>query len=75
MSIPEYYEEVIIDSNSVPIVLSIWKSKREDPSIIFFPGTMTHPLFYEEFLNLLSLNGFNVIGVHLVCHGKSPRVK
>ena len=75
VSRPEYYEEVTIKSNSVPIVLSIWKSKKEDPCIIFFPGTMTHPLFYEEFLNLLSLNGFNVIGVHLVCHGKSPRVK
>jgi len=75
VSRPECYEEVIIESNSVPIALSIWKSKKEAPCIVFFPGTMTHPLFYEEFLNLLSLSGFNVIGIHPVCHGKSPRVK
>ncbi|WP_201778752.1 alpha/beta hydrolase [Paenibacillus durus] len=64
-----------IQSNSVPIVLSIWKSNELDPCIIFIPGTATHPLFYEKFLGLLSLHGFNVIGVHPVCHGKSPRVK
>ncbi|MHB8065385.1 MAG: alpha/beta hydrolase [Ruminiclostridium sp.] len=72
---PECYEEVIIHSNSVPIVLSIWKSRQTDPCIVFFPGTMIHPLIYEDFLNLLCLNGFNVIGVHLISHGKSPRIK
>lgn len=69
------YEEVTIESNSVPIVLSIWKRSELDPCILFIPGTAVHPLFYEKFLGLLSSHGFNVIGVHPVCHGKSPRVK
>jgi alpha-beta hydrolase superfamily lysophospholipase len=34
---------------------------------------MTHPLFYEEFLDGLSRAGFNAVGVHFREHGKSPR--
>lgn len=75
VSRPECYEEAIIESNSAPVALSVWKSNREDPCVVFFPGTMTHPLFYEEFLDLIALQGFNVMGVHPVGHGKSPRVK
>ncbi len=72
---PECYEEVIIESASAPIALSIWKSHENDPVIVFIPGIKTHPLFYEDFINLMALNNFNVIGIHLVGHGKSPRVK
>lgn len=69
------YEEVLIESNNTPIALSIWKSRKEDPCVVFLPGTMTHPLFYLEFLSILAKEGFNVIGVHPVSHGKSPREK
>lgn len=69
------YEEVTIESNHAPIVLSIWRNRKEDSCIVFLPGTATHPLFYEDFLHSLAKNHFNVIGVHPVCHGKSPRVK
>ena len=69
------YEEVTIHSNGIPIVLSLWSSSIADPCVVFIPGTATHPLFYEKFLTLLSGQGFNVIGVHPVSHGKSPRVK
>jgi alpha-beta hydrolase superfamily lysophospholipase len=34
---------------------------------------MTHPLFYEEFLDGVAQAGFSVVGVHLQGHGKSPR--
>ncbi|MCL6606202.1 MAG: alpha/beta hydrolase [Paenibacillus sp.] len=69
------YAEVTIESNKAPILLSIWKSCEEDRCIVFYPGTATHPLFYETFLSALACNNFNVIGVHPVCHGNSPRVK
>ncbi|HEX2909892.1 MAG TPA: alpha/beta fold hydrolase [Chloroflexia bacterium] len=72
---PEIYEEVIIESKGVPVALSIWKGQTGSPCIIFLPGTMTHPLFYEEFLDGLALAGFNVVGVHLQGHGKSPRTR
>ncbi|MCD1293446.1 alpha/beta hydrolase [Methanocella sp. CWC-04] len=71
---PEIYEETLIGSQGVPIALSIWKGKEGWPCIVFLPATMTHPLFYEELLDGISREGFNVIGVHFQCHGKSPRV-
>jgi len=75
VTMPGTYEEVLIESGTGPIALSLWKSEKEDPVIVFFPGTMTHPLFYGDFLGRLSSAGFNVIGVHPVGHGKSPRVR
>ncbi len=72
---PEIYEEALIESAGSPIALSVWKSCPEDPVVVFIPGTKTHPLFYEDFLNHLALQKYNVIGMHLVGHGKSPRVK
>ncbi|HEX2916129.1 MAG TPA: hypothetical protein VH186_35545 [Chloroflexia bacterium] len=72
---PEVYEETLITSNGVPIALSIWKARPDDPCLVFLPATMTHPLFYEEFLDALALAGFNVVGVHFQNHGKSPRLK
>ncbi len=71
---PEVYEEVLIESRGVPIALSIWKGNPGAPCIVFLPGTMVHPLFYEELLDGLALAGFNVVGVHFQGHGKSPRV-
>jgi alpha-beta hydrolase superfamily lysophospholipase len=69
------YEEVSLRSNQATIVLSIWHSRNEDKCVVFIPGTATHPLFYEPFLRSLAESGFNVIGVHPVNHGKSPRTK
>jgi pimeloyl-ACP methyl ester carboxylesterase len=72
---PEVYEEVLLESHATPIVLSLWRGEPDAPCVIFLPGTMTHPLFYEEFLDGLSVAGFNVVGVHFRSHGKSPRTK
>ena len=68
------YEEALIGSSEAPIALSIWRGKRGAPCVVFLPGTMTHPLFYEEFPDGLSQAGFNVVGVHFRGHGKSPRI-
>ena len=72
---PEVYEEALIESLGVPIALSIWTGESGAPGVVFLPGTMIHPLFYEEFLDGLAQAGFNVLGVHYVEHGKSPRAK
>ncbi len=71
---PERYQEVTITSADVPIVLSVWHSRSDGPVVVFLPGTMTHPLFYEEFCDGLAAHGVTVVGVHLEGHGKSPRV-
>jgi alpha-beta hydrolase superfamily lysophospholipase len=71
---PEIYEEALIEPSGVPIALSIWTGESGAPCVVFLPGTMTHPLFYEEFLDGLAQAGLNVVGVHYEEHGKSPRV-
>ncbi|WP_010249447.1 alpha/beta hydrolase [Acetivibrio cellulolyticus] len=68
------YEEILIPSSGTQIALSIWKSdSKSNPNIVFIAGTMTHPLFYSPFLNEICKKGYNVIGVHHLSHGKSPR--
>jgi hypothetical protein len=51
---PEAYRELVISSAGAPIVLSVWNGSAALPVMVFLPGTMTHPLFYEEFLDALN---------------------
>lgn len=74
-SVYKGYKEALINSTGTQIALSIYESKRDDPCVVFIPGTMTHPLFYDELLVLIAEKGFNVVGLHLISHGKSPREK
>ena len=42
------YSEVSIESGRAPITLSIWEAEQDTaPTVVFVPGTMTHPLFYS----------------------------
>jgi alpha-beta hydrolase superfamily lysophospholipase len=66
------YEEVLLEAPGAPVVLSVWSGESGAAPVVFLPGTMTHPLFYEEFLDGLSRAGLNVVGVHFQGHGKSP---
>ncbi len=72
---PTVYREVVICSAGAPIVLSVWAGRPDRASVVFLPGTMTHPLFYEDFLDALNRSGLTVIGVHSQGHGKSPRTR
>lgn len=70
-----YYSEITIPSGRAPIVLSIWEAdEAASPTIVFVPGTMTHPLFYSPFLDAVRGNGYHVVGVHQLSHGRSPRI-
>jgi alpha-beta hydrolase superfamily lysophospholipase len=69
------YREELIESAGTRIALSVYESKQSDPCVVFLPGTMTHPLLYDEFLSGIAAREFNVVGVHSVSHGKSPREK
>jgi alpha-beta hydrolase superfamily lysophospholipase len=71
---PDAYREVVIHSAGASIVLSVWEGNPERPAVVFLPGTMTHPLFYEDFLDTLNRAGLTAVGVHSQGHGKSPRV-
>jgi alpha-beta hydrolase superfamily lysophospholipase len=70
---PEIYRELMIHSREGPIALSVWRPPDARCTVVFVPGTATHPLFYEEFLNRLAAERCAVVGVHLGGHGKSPR--
>jgi len=72
---PEAYREVVLWSAGVRIVLSVWDGAPDKPVVLFLPGTMTHPLFYEEFLDALNRAGLTVVGLHGQGHGKSPRAR
>ncbi|MDR1821049.1 MAG: lysophospholipase [Oscillospiraceae bacterium] len=67
------YSEHIIPSAGTQIVLSVWEPEKPQAVIVFIPATMVHPLFYETLLADFAENGFAVVGVHPVGHGKSPR--
>lgn len=69
------YREVVIRSGGVSVVLSVWDGVPGEPVVVFLPGTMTHPLFYEDFLDALSHDGLTVVGLHAQAHGKSPRTR
>jgi alpha-beta hydrolase superfamily lysophospholipase len=71
---PNSYDETVIVSAGAPIVLSVWPGDPEAPTVVFLPGTMTHPLFYKEFLDGLQRRGLSVVGVHYQGHGHSPRL-
>jgi alpha-beta hydrolase superfamily lysophospholipase len=72
---PEAYREVVLRSAGARIVLSVWDGAAGMPVVLFLPGTMTHPLFYEEFLDALNRAGLTVAGLHGQGHGKSPRAQ
>jgi alpha-beta hydrolase superfamily lysophospholipase len=72
---PERYHEVTVESSGSPIVLSVWRGDSPGAVAVFLSGTMTHPLFYEEFCDQLAARGITVVGVHSEGHGKSQRVR
>jgi alpha-beta hydrolase superfamily lysophospholipase len=75
VSRPEIYREVVVPSQDADIVLSVWEGAAAQPVVLFLPGTMTHPLFYEEFLTALAESGVTTVGLHAQGHGKSPRAR
>ncbi len=72
---PDAYREVLIESAGTTVALSVWDGEPGAPAVLFLPGTMTHPLFYEEFLDALNRAGLSVVGLHPAGHGKSPRLR
>ena len=75
VSRPEVYREVVVRSGDADIVLSVWEGAAAQPVVLFLPGTMTHPLFYEELLTSLADAGVTAVGLHAQGHGKSPRAR
>lgn len=66
---------VMVRSGGVPVALSVWTRHPEASTVLFYPGTMASPLMYTILLEELWNQGLNVVGLHPLSHGASPRVK
>ncbi len=64
---------VNIFSMGVPITLSVLERHPQAVTVIFYPGTMATPHMYPLLLNALWHMGCNVVGIHPLSHGLSPK--
>jgi pimeloyl-ACP methyl ester carboxylesterase len=71
---PKRYAETVIVSAGAPIVLSIWHGQPGAPTVVFLPGTMTHPLFSREFLDgpvvLLGSSQGGILAMTVAAHNR-----
>lgn len=67
----ESWEEEEIRGPAGKLQLYHFRSKPEDPVVVFVPGTSVYALLYVEFMYLLSQEGFNVVGFDPRGHGMS----
>lgn len=70
-----HYSETTLTNSGMECVLSLYNDSPDAPTVLFLPGTMVHPLFYDRFLSNIATSGLNVVGLHFIGHGKSPRTK
>ncbi len=66
---------VYIPSQKNTIALSVLESHPQAVTVLFYPGTMASPYMYSLFLEELQAVGCNVVGIHPLSHGLSPRKK
>ncbi len=67
--------KVCIPSCGTSITLTVLEAAPEAVTVLFYPGTMASPLMYPLLLNELHRLGCNVVGIHPLSHGLSPREK
>ena len=72
---PHAYRLEHIYSDGLPIALSVWWRHESASSVLFYPSTMASPLLHRFYLEELWRMGLNVVGLHPLSHGASPRIK
>ncbi len=66
---------VRIPSQKNTIVLSVLENSPEAVTVLFYPGTMSSPHMYGVILEELHAKGCNVVGIHPLSHGLSPKTQ
>lgn len=69
------YRQESLVSCGVPIALSVWERRPQAATALFYPSTMASPLLHRFFLEELWRMGLNVVGLHPLSHGQSPKIK
>ncbi len=67
--------KISIPSCGTSITLTVLETAPEAVTVLFYPGTMASPLMYPVLLNELHRLGCNVVGIHPISHGLSPKNK
>ncbi len=67
--------KVSIPSCGTSITLTVLETAPEAVTVLFYPGTMASPLMYPVLLNELHRLGCNVVAIHPISHGLSPKNK
>ncbi len=65
------WEEEEIKGPAGKLQLYHFRSRPDDPVVVFVPGTSVYAILYVEFMYLLSKEGFNVVGFDPRGHGMS----
>ncbi len=66
---------VRIPSQGTHIALTVLENNPHAVTVLFYAGTMASPSMYTILLHELYRLGCNVVGIHTISHGESPRDK
>ncbi len=66
---------VRLPSQKESICLSVWENNKQAVTVLFYPGTVSSPYMYPVLLEELFRLGCNVVALHPLGHGDSPRTK
>ncbi len=69
----QHARTVFISSQKNTIALSVLENHPQAVTVLFYPGTMASPHMYGLFLEELHAAGCNVVGIHPLSHGLSPK--
>ncbi len=70
-----YARLVRIPSQGTSIALTVLENHPHAVTVLFYAGTMASPTMYTLLLHELHRLGCNVVGIHTMSHGESPKEK
>ena len=65
------FEQDFINANGLKLHLDVIEASKNQPTIVFMPGTNAYALLYGEFLTALADSGYNIVGFDPRGHGRS----
>lgn len=66
-----HFKTEYVQSDGFRLHLDVFESEKDNPVVIFIPGTSTYSMCFVELLFKLGNKGYNVIGFDIRGHGRS----